>query len=276
MIPKNICRSFLNRRDFVRLGSLSALLPLLLPHRTTAAECQPTSADILGPYFSGSAPTRSVIAHVDEPGERLLMSGRVLASDCFTPISGAMVEVWHANHEGSYSINQACTAGNPAHDAFNLRGRVFSDANGLYAFETIKPAPYSLGGSSYRPSHIHYKVTVPNGPELITQLYFEDDPYIGGDPWASNATDRIIPLSYLNAQIHGAFDIVMNTENNGVQPGDINKDGSVDHIDLEAAIQSVIKSDEPDDHFQEWAADLKLDQKIDVRDIVKLVQRILS
>ncbi|MFP6757812.1 MAG: hypothetical protein VCC99_06280, partial [Alphaproteobacteria bacterium] len=88
-----------------------------------------------------------VIAHADEPGARLFLSGRVLAKDCSTPISGAMVEVWHANHGGCYSINQACTSGNPDNDVFNLRGRVFSGEDGAYNFETIKPAPYALGGN---------------------------------------------------------------------------------------------------------------------------------
>ena len=95
--------------------------------------------------------------------------------------------------------------------AFLLRGTMYSDANGLYAFETIVPGPY-LNGNQYRPKHIHYKVTKPGFPDLITQLYFEGDPYIPADPWASqpDALLRIIPLNTIGPnQLEGQFDIVL-------------------------------------------------------------------
>ncbi len=57
------------------------------------------------PIFLKGSPLRTVIAHPDEPGERLFISGRILQNDCESSISGAMLEVWHPNDAGCYSIS---------------------------------------------------------------------------------------------------------------------------------------------------------------------------
>jgi hypothetical protein len=82
-------------------------------------------------------------------------------------------------------------------------------------FETILPGKY-LNGSQYRPSHIHFKITPPGFPTLITQLYFQGDPDIPADAAASitsgtfDATNRIIPIA-LNSQgdYEGTWDIAI-------------------------------------------------------------------
>ena len=85
----------------------------------------------------------------------------------------------------------------------------------FYIFETIKPGLY-LNGSSYRPSHIHFKITPPGFNALITQLYFQGDPYIPTDAAASvnsgsfDATHRIIPLvTNINGDLEGTWDIII-------------------------------------------------------------------
>jgi len=84
-----------------------------------------------------------------------------------------------------------------------------TNPQGEYAFETVRPGWY-LNGPQYRPSHIHYRVVFPEqGITLISQLYFEGDPYIPGDPWASepDAIDRIIPLVQEADGFHGVFNV---------------------------------------------------------------------
>ena len=151
----------MTRRGLLRkLRVLPFLLPVigpLLSPRGSAAEhaCEDTSLDILGPYYAANAPLRTVIASPDEPGKRIFISGTIRAADCHTPIPGCLIEIWHANDDGCYSIHQTCNTG--SEDPFNLRGRLVTDASGKYEFETILPGRYGFG--TFRPRHIHFKIT---------------------------------------------------------------------------------------------------------------------
>ncbi len=198
------------------LGSL--LLPdLLLPAPDAGGDCLATSDDILGPYYLAGSPVTAQIASESEPGTRLHISGSILSNDCMTPVPDAMIEVWQANDAAIYDTS----------DAFNLRGTLHSDANGHYAFETIMPGAY-LNGSQYRPKHIHYRVTREGFPTLITQLYFEGDPYIPADPWASqaDAAMRIIPLNDVGGELEGVFDIVLDGHV-GIKPNRYGEEGDL-------------------------------------------------
>lgn len=201
------------RREFLRgalLASASTLFipSILLGNRQPNGACTPTSADIEGPYYRSGSPFRVALASPTEPGERLLIRGVVYANDCTTPISGVTVDVWAANDEGCYNNNVDCFP--HSDDIHNLRGRMLTNEKGEYAFSTIKPGRY-LNGATYRPSHIHFRVTAPGASPFITQLYFEGDPYIPTDPWASedDAEPRIIPLSPVNNVLEGTFDIIL-------------------------------------------------------------------
>ena len=72
------------------------------------------------------------MAHEDEPGQRLFISGTVKQNDCELTTSGAIIEIWQANDDGCYGIIEDCNTGNPENDYFNLRGKFFSDINGDY------------------------------------------------------------------------------------------------------------------------------------------------
>jgi len=200
----------IERREFLRLGLFTGIGALCLPAFARSQDCGPTTTDPLGPFYVENPPERMILAAADEPGDRLFISGRVLANDCTTPIGGAIVDVWHADDEGCYSILQNCR---PTSYPFNLRGYMLTNSAGEYAFETVRPGWY-LNGAQYRPSHIHYRVVFPEqGITLISQLYFEGDPYIPGDPWASDpaAIERIIPLVEETDGFHGAFDVNLDT-----------------------------------------------------------------
>lgn len=197
----------LDRRQFLRAGSILGVGTLLIPRSlfgmapAPGGGCDPTTDDILGPYYLPGSPNTTVVAQPGEPGTRLFISGNVLSNDCLTPVANAMIEVWQANDAAVYDTSPA----------FLLRGTLYSDVNGAYAFETIVPGPY-LNGGQYRPKHIHFRVNKPGFPELITQLYFEGDPYIAADPWASqpDAAARIIPLNTIGVnELEGQFDIVL-------------------------------------------------------------------
>ena len=202
------------RRDFLRLGLLTGLGALYLPKYLMAQDCNRTTTDPLGPFYVANPPERTVLAAGDEPGDRFFISGRVFADDCVNPLGGVIVDVWHANDEGCYSILENCR---PTSFPFNLRGQMLTDANGGYSYESVRPGWY-LNGALFRPSHIHYRVVFPDeGITLISQLYFEGDPYIPQDPWASdpNAAERIIPLVQEADGFHGVFDVKLDASVSG-------------------------------------------------------------
>lgn len=191
----------LNRRDFLKIGLMGGATALMFP-RSLLADCELTTSDALGPFYSQNPPQRTVLAAPAEPGDRMFISGKILADDCQTPLGGAIVDVWHANNDGCYSVFEQCT---PNDDPFNLRGQMLTNENGEYAFETIRPGNY---GS--RPQHFHYRVVSPDGGTvLITQCYFEGDPLIPGDPSASNpaAVNRIVPITIQDGNHFGVFDV---------------------------------------------------------------------
>ncbi|GAB4435350.1 MAG: hypothetical protein Kow0031_17120 [Anaerolineae bacterium] len=99
--------------------------------------------------------------------QRLVISGRVLANDCRTPLPNVLVEVWHADPEGNYDHS----------DNFFLRGQLRTDDSGRYKITTMAPGRYRRG-ETIIPAHVHLRLTAPGGAPVFTQIYFADDPYL--------------------------------------------------------------------------------------------------
>ena len=195
----------MKRRTFIKNGILGTIGAGIIPGSILSGrDCETTHPDILGPYWSENHPVRTLLANSDEPGTRIYISGTVTANDCETPIENALVDVWHANNEGCYTIFQQCGSGNLENDIYNLRGIMITNENGYYSFESILPGYYTG-----RPRHFHYKITTPSGLELVTQCYFEFDELINED-WSENHPGLVIPLEETENGLVGTFDIVMN------------------------------------------------------------------
>ena len=226
-----------NRRQFLRNTSLTALSLGLIPvmgqcktqkkvTKDPALTCDPTTLDYYGtgPFYTANPPSLSdnKLASNDEVGTRMIISGRVFNLDCNQAIPNAIIDVWQANDAGAYD-----------NEGYNLRGQVLSNEQGFYMFETIQPGKY-LNGASYRPSHIHFKITPPGFSELTTQLYFEGDTDIPGDAAASitsgnfDASHRIISLTTNNEGVlEGTWDIVINGEGINVSTQNLHLDKGI-------------------------------------------------
>lgn len=161
----------------------------------THPQCPLTGSDVLGPFHRQGAPKRTIIATHSEPGRRLAVSGRVLRHDCKTPVSGAILDIWHADAKGRYDNVSA---------DYRLRAQVVTDTRGHYAFETILPGHYPLG-ESMRPAHIHFNVSYPGCQPLTTQLYFEGDPYLRPkDPCGvCNSGDKTLIIALTQSESRG-------------------------------------------------------------------------
>ncbi|MEK6300768.1 MAG: protocatechuate 3,4-dioxygenase [Acidobacteriota bacterium] len=115
------------------------------------------------------APSKITIASKQEPGERLIVAGRVFRPDGVTPLAAASLYVYHTDVKGYYTPG--------ANDNRNprLRGYMRTDAQGRYEFSTIKPGSYP---NSRVPAHIHYVVTAAGYSERIFEIVFEGDPFL--------------------------------------------------------------------------------------------------
>ena len=142
--------------------AVSARRGSLPPTPACTAGQSSTSALAEGPFYTPNTPQRNVLYTSATKGKRLVLTGYVLTTDC-TPVAGAVVDFWQADSNGKYD-----------NDGFTLRGHHFTDANGVYHLETIKPALYG-GGYFARTPHLHVKVQGRETKLLTTQLFFPDE-----------------------------------------------------------------------------------------------------
>ncbi|MFS2128151.1 catechol 1,2-dioxygenase, partial [Pseudomonas sp. Pseusp97] len=112
-----------------------------------------TPRTIEGPLYVAGAPLSDGEARMDDgkdPGTVMFLSGRVFDLDG-KPLAGAVVDLWHANTNGTYSYFDSTQS------EFNLRRRIVTDAEGRYKARSIVPSGYGCP---------------PDGPtqELLNQL----------------------------------------------------------------------------------------------------------
>ena len=178
----------LSRREILRM---SATLAAASVASTSFANAQTaerrTPEQILGPYyplkgFDQNADLTRVPGRPERAeGQVLDVMGRVLNLKG-GPVRNAKVEIWQANADGRYTHPSDT---NPAPLDPNFEGSVVltTDQEGRYRFKTIKPAGYPAGPNRMRPAHIHFQISG-RQDRLVTQMYFEGDPY--------NDTDRFL------------------------------------------------------------------------------------
>lgn len=149
-----------------------------------------TPRTIEGPLYVAGAPLSKGEARLDddpEDGEVLIVEGQVTGTDG-APLAGAIVDVWHANTLGNYSVFDK------SQSTWNLRRRIETDAEGRYRFRSILPKGYGcppegqtqklldqLGRHGQRPAHIHFFVSGAGHRQLTTQINLADDPYVYDD-----------------------------------------------------------------------------------------------
>jgi len=243
-----------NRRQFLKNTSLSLLSVAVFPtilksdnstvslsKKNSVVDCDESTEDLYGqgPFYTANAPSiqNNQLADISEAGTRIIISGLAYNLECSEVIPNTEIDIWHANDAGGYD-----------NIGYNLRGKTTTNSQGFYVFESIKPGLY-LNGATFRPSHIHFKITPPGFNTLITQLYFQGDPYIPTDAAASitsgafDATNRIIPLvSNSNGDLEGTWDIVIDGDGVPVGTNNIHLDKGIiysaspnpftDHIEI--------------------------------------------
>lgn len=160
-----------------RLILVGAALPWL-PRASRAADAGrlPTPAQIEGPFH----PVRPA---PDTDGDLVLVRGRDARATGEVlhvrgrvtdlqgrPVRDALVELWQADARGIYDHPAAPDTAR-RDPGFQGHGTVRTDAQGRYAFRTIRPGRYPG-----RTPHLHFKVEAAGLRPLVTQMYFAGEP----------------------------------------------------------------------------------------------------
>ena len=176
------------RQEFILLSDTLGVSMLVdaINHRKPK---DATEATVLGPFYRQGAPE---IANggsiVRAPGgSPCSVRGRILDQGG-APIAGAMLDVWQTAANGMYEGQD------PDQPAFNLRGRLRSDAQGRFAFETVLPVSYPIPHDGpvgrmlkatrrhpYRPAHLHLVISAPGFETVTTHIFVKGDKYLASD-----------------------------------------------------------------------------------------------
>ena len=177
------------RQEFILLSDVLGVSMLV----DAIANRKPLGASegtVLGPFHVEGAPEMEMGADIclDGKGEPMLVRGRV-TDPSGAPLEGCVLDVWQANDEGFYDVQQK-----GLQPDFNLRGVFCTGADGRYWFRAVKPKYYpipddgpvgdllnSLGRHPYRPAHLHYILKAPGHQPLVTHIFDPDDSYIASD-----------------------------------------------------------------------------------------------
>ena len=177
------------RQEFILLSDVlgvSMLVDAINSRRPTGA----SENTVLGPFHLPDAPELPMGANIclDGKGEPMYVHGRILDTDG-NPLEGVKIDVWQANDEGFYDVQQK-----GIQPDFNLRGVFRTGADGRYFFSAIKPRYYpipadgpvgqllnSMGRLPNRPAHFHYIIEKDGYDKLTTHIFDPDDEFINSD-----------------------------------------------------------------------------------------------
>lgn len=200
------------RRRIVLAFGAAAVAPLLpTPALADAHPATPRMTE--GPFYPRAFPkdadgdlTRMKDRGDAAQGEVLDVTGRIVDRSG-APRAGARLEVWQCDATGHYH-HVGHGEGDPAFQGF---GAVTTDAEGRYAFRTIRPVPYPG-----RTPHIHFAVLEGGRRRLVSQMFVEGEPgnardglyrWLGRD--ARLVTMKLEDASARGAKLRGELDIVL-------------------------------------------------------------------
>lgn len=177
------------RQEFILLSDVLGVSMLVetINHRTGGSA---TESTVLGPFHMVRSPVRQLgdkIA-VDGSGTPCLVTGQVTGPGG-EPLAEASVDVWQANDEGFYDVQQP-----DVQPAGNLRGLFTTDADGRFWFRSVVPRYYPIpddgpvgdllaatGRHPFRPAHLHFLVQCADYLPVTTHVFVADSPYLDSD-----------------------------------------------------------------------------------------------
>lgn len=154
-----------------------------------------TASQTIGPFFHYALTPEpygrpgiagGVLTSAETPGERVRIEGQVLDGEGL-PMSDAMVEIWQANAAGRYNHPADDRPDHGREEAaldpgFRGFGRLGTDADGAFSFETVKPGPVPGLGNTLQAPHINL-ILCARGmlDHVFTRIYFSDEAEANGN-----------------------------------------------------------------------------------------------
>ena len=199
------------RKTLIWLGAAFVSSPL---HATPALadDRPPTPRLTEGPFYPRRFPadTDGDLTRIAGHGARaegmvLDLTGRVV-DRAGRPRAGARVEIWQCDARGYYHhVGGPEASRDPEFQGF---GAVTTDAEGRYAFRTIKPVPYPG-----RTPHIHFTIAENGRRRLTSQMFVEGDARNARDGLYRSLGDeaRLVTMKLEPAgdAVRAALDIVL-------------------------------------------------------------------
>jgi protocatechuate 3,4-dioxygenase alpha subunit len=136
-----------------------------------------TTSQTVGPFFSIGFDKLYLhdLTAPDVSGQRVEIEGRVLDADA-QGVPDAVIEIWQANTHGKYA-HPDDPQGQPIDPDFRGFGRVPTQQNGAFRFQTIKPGRVPGPDGKLQAPHIVVSVFARGlMRRLVTRIYFPDDP----------------------------------------------------------------------------------------------------
>lgn len=177
------------RQEFILLSDtlgVSMLVDAINNRKPSGA----SESTVLGPFHVADAPELPMGSDIclDQKGDPMLVRGVIRSTDG-KPLANAKIDVWQANDEGFYDVQQK-----GIQPDFNLRGVFRTGPDGSFWFKGVKPKFYpipedgpvgkllaNLSRHPFRPAHLHYIIEAPGHARLVTHIFDPDDPYIRSD-----------------------------------------------------------------------------------------------
>ena len=176
------------RQEFILLSDTLGVSVLVITLNHPAHDGSVEST-VQGPFYWEGAPELprgSNLAH-GVKGEPAFYSGRVLSTDG-RPLANALLDIWSGDGEGNYDMQI------PGETGMKGRGRIRTDAEGRYWFQSIRPTFYPvptdgpvgqmlrrMGRHPYRPGHVHMIVSAPGHLPATTHLFVAGSRYLDSD-----------------------------------------------------------------------------------------------
>ncbi|PKU24157.1 protocatechuate 3,4-dioxygenase subunit alpha [Telmatospirillum siberiense] len=144
---------------------------------------QATTSQTVGPYLhlGLSWLNTDEIAPPGMAGRRVRISGRIIDGEGAL-VPDAMLEIWQADHRGRFAHPEDARAGE-VEPGFRGFGRVPTDAEGAFRFQTIKPGRVPGPGGGWQAPHLLVSIFARGLlKHLVSRLYFPDEPDNASDP----------------------------------------------------------------------------------------------